>query len=87
MGRPGVVRDAAAAFAARSAELPPDADPAGIERLWAEELAGHADKAPRTLKRITSEHYRPAVLHALGTGHSRNTVKRYLRSGDVAAPG
>lgn len=73
VGRPGVVRDAAAAFAARLAELPPDADPAGIERLigrlWAEELARHADKAPRTLKRITAEHYRPAVLHALGAGH------------------
>ena len=54
---------AAAAFAARLAEAlagsPHDADPAAIERLigrlWAEELARHADKAPRTLKRITLE--------------------------------
>lgn len=69
VGRPSVVRDAAAAFAARLAGLPPGADPAEIERLWTEEMAGHADKAPRTLKRITSEHYRPAVLRALGAGH------------------
>lgn len=74
VGRPGVVRHAAAAFAARLAELSPDADPAQIERLWAEELAGHADKAPRTLKRITAEHYRPAVLHALGAGHPALTI-------------
>ena len=64
-----MVREAAAAFAARLAGLSPGADAAAIERLWAEELARHGDKAPRTLKRITAEHYRPALLRAFGAGH------------------
>ena len=40
----------------------------------AAELAAYAGKADRTIKRITSEHYRPAVLRALGAGHPASGV-------------
>ena len=88
VGRPGVVREAAAAFTAR---LRQTSSPAEIEGLWAAELATYADKADRTIKRNIAEHYRPAVLRALGADHPALAIVKLpaevadrIRADDIA---
>ena len=66
VGRPSVLRDAVASFAA---SLPGVRDQSQMQTLWDEELAKHEGKAERSIKLYVGQYYRPAIIAAFGGDH------------------